>query len=757
MDLNELKIKSNGARLDVPYEYKDGAEFRWKNKKVYDELVLFNGYDMESVTLSGRGSIYLSAKQTQSMILCMETNTEVENISPRPRSILTFKLNNLNLSKFNRINALVYFEAVGHENFYTHFTLNNDELNTNAYSIEPNKWVNVIWECPNMERSNIEKLTIWPFLMGCPDEALPKIKMYIQYVKAELVDADYVLGWKLDKRIAYCHSGYLPQFKKEAITEYKEDDYFYLVNIGSGKKIKLPIKEKEYHLGKYYILDFSQVSEIGKYKIEIDSRETGEFVIDYTAYDSAILKSLNFLRSLRCGEYVKGVHSACHLNCKTVHPETKQMVPNFGGWHDAGDVSQFLIPTAEIASSLLDLASSLKNDVFLYERILEESKIGLDWILRTRFKDGYRAMAVLYRIHRHNMIDESNVQVYENLAERGSFENFLSSCALAKGSIAFREIDKKYADFLRRTSIEDFYFALDQYKNDIYTVRWGRPIECVVVGSMLTAAASLYKLTLDTKYIDISLEYYDRIIDCQEQEKEVKGYFYEDKKHKYILSYEHRGHEQSPIEGLVSLYQILEEGRIEKRKIKKALDLYRDYIVKTTVYTAPFDVIPAGVYNINKVNFEHFTLFGIDKEKAYLSFDRQIKKGIDLGDGDYLRLMAVAGPRRGFHATLLSKTKAVSMIAKLFNDNKLKNIVKSQIEWVIGKNPFATSTMYGEGYNFHPLYVAFSRQMVGALPVGFKTINDIDAPYWPTNDQAVFKEIWGHTTAKFLYVLADIL
>ena len=582
--------------------------------------------------------------------------------------------------------------------------------------------------------------------------------MYVKYVKAEKVDLDYDLGWNLDKRIAYSHLGYLPQFKKEAITNYIEDDYFYLVNLETGKKTKLQIKEKEYYLGKYYILDFSSVNEIGTYKIEIDSRETNEFRIDYTCFDSSIWKSLNFLRQLRCGEYVKGVHSACHLNCKTVHPENKSMVPNFGGWHDAGDVSQFLIPTAEIASSLLDLAKTVKNDVFLYERLLEESKVGLDWLLRTRFKDGYRAMAVLYRIHRHNLVDQTNNQIYENLAERGSFENFLASGALAKGALHFSNIDKNYSEFLKRCAIEDFDFALDQYKNNIYTVRWGKPIECVVVGSMLTAARSLYDITNNQKYIDISLEYLDNIINCQEIEKEVKGYFYEDLEHQYILSYEHRGHEQSPIQGLVDLYSILDDSyTTQKRKIKKSLELYRDYIIKTSVYSAPYDVIPAGVYNINKVNLAHFTHFGVEDSKVIASFEKQITKGVDLGDGDYLRIMPVAYSRRGFHATLLSKTKAVSMIAKLLNDNKLKNLVKNQIEWIIGKNPFSTSTMYGEGYNFHPLYVAFSRQFVGALPVGFKTLSDIDAPYWPGNDNAVFKEVWGHTTAKYLWVLADVL
>ena len=97
------------------------------------------------------------------------------------------------------------------------------------------------------------------------------------------------------------------------------------------------------------------------------------------------------------------------------------------------------------------------------------------------------------------------------------------------------------------------------------------------------------------------------------------------------------------------------------------------------------------------------------------------------------------------------------MIGKTLNNQTMKQIAINQLEWVLGKNPFASSTMYGEGNNYHPLYVAFSRQMVGSLPVGIQTLGDEDLPYWPTYNDAVFKEIWGHTTGKYLWVLADIL
>ena len=135
----------------------------------------------------------------------------------------------------------------------------------------------------------------------------------------------------------------------------------------------------------------------------------------------------------------------------------------------------------------------------------------------------------------------------------------------------------------------------------------------------------------------------------------------------------------------------------------------------------------------------------------------QAKHGRKVAENIYIRKFPVSIQRRGFHATLLSKTKAVSMIAKVLKDEELKQVVIDQFEWMFGKNPFSSSTMYGEGYNYHPLYVAFSPQMVGALPVGIETKGLTDEPYWPMATQAVYKEIWGHTTGKYLWALADII
>ena len=465
---------------------------------------------------------------------------------------------------------------------------------------------------------------------------------------------------------------------------------------------------------------------------------------------------------LRCGVDVAGVHSACHLNCRTFDQEGRT-VPNFGGWHDAGDVSQFEICTAEMAHALLDLLNSLKNkDLALYERLLEEAKVGIEWLLRTRFGDGYRSLAVTYSIWRDNVLSKDNQTVLTNPAENGPFENFCAAAAEAEAYLAFKDVDEVFALWCLRAAKEDFEFGKEGYKNGVYTKRWGPSIPVQTAAEGALAASILYKITQVEDYLEQASDYAQEVLACQENkfhdwDKPIRGFFYEDKEHKYILTYEHRGHEQTPIQALCSLMEVAPNHR-DYEKWLEGVSLYKEYIESTVEYTKPYGLIAAHIYILGKINIDHFTIPPkIEKDKAMQDLENQIKAGIKLADNVYLRVFPIAIQRRGYHATLLSKTKAISSISKILNDSHLKQIAIDQLEWILGVNPFSTSTMYGEGYNYHPLYVAFSPQLVGALPVGIKTYKDLDVPFWPVVNNSVFKEIWGHTTGKFLWVLADLV
>ena len=69
----------------------------------------------------------------------------------------------------------------------------------------------------------------------------------------------------------------------------------------------------------------------------------------------------------------------------------------------------------------------------------------------------------------------------------------------------------------------------------------------------------------------------------------------------------------------------------------------------------------------------------------------------------------------------MGKAKAAFILARLFNDKALRDIATRQVEYILGYNPFAMSTVYGDGYDYPPLYGAYAGNVVGAVPVGIET------------------------------------
>lgn len=765
MDIKKLIKTSNYAHKAMTIDEKDSAEYRFLHKKVYCKKNLFNGERLEQAKLVGTGILEESSefKDHGKKTIKLTVNPQIENIIPRPSCTISIDALGVDLSKYNRLSLWIYPRSVGYVNFYFHISINNQGIiQKHAPSLTPNMWNHVTWELTKATRNHVDRIDINPFLMGCPPEATPLLEVFVGNIDAELVDAEDDEGWDLNNRLAYSHVGYYQDYQKQVIAQNLSDLSFKLLNKRHEVVYEGIAQQIHTNFGAYYEMDFSDFKICGEYYLIVDDKKTALFPICANPYLSATWKSMNFLRMLRCGEEVETVHSACHLNCRSVHPDGRS-VPNFGGWHDAGDVSQFEICTAEMANAILDLAEKYeKSDPILSERLLEEAKVGVTWLLRTRFNDGMRALAITYSIWRDNVLSPDNKTVYNNVAENGPFENFCACAAEAVAARLFAQKDPVYSDWCKRVAISDYEFAKKGYQDGIYTKRWGPNIDSQVCGAGALCAAELFKLTSDNKYLDDGSFYADIILSCQQKEmpkwdKPLRGFFYEDPNHTKTLTYEHRGHEQSPIQGLARLMEVAPD-HPNYQHWKQGLVLYAEYIKATEKMAAPYNLLPAHVYELDKINMERFTVpvsYGT-KEEALVNLKLQAQQGIRLAENVYLRIFPIAIQRRGYHATLLSKVKAVSMIAKVLNDNELYQIVINQLEWIFGKNPFASSTMYGEGHNYHNLYVAFSPQLVGALPVGIKTYLEHDAPYWPTLDDAVFKEIWGHTTGKFLWILADL-
>jgi hypothetical protein len=111
---------------------------------------------------------------------------------------------------------------------------------------------------------------------------------------------------------------------------------------------------------------------------------------------------------------------------------------------------------------------------------------------------------------------------------------------------------------------------------------------------------------------------------------------------------------------------------------------------------------------------------------------------------------------RGNSSVLLSESKALSTAAHIRGDLAADDLAQKQAQWLMGRNPFSASIMYGEGYDWTPLYSVRSGQMVGALPVGIETKGNADAPYWPTQICWTYKEVWTQPVGEWIWLMQDL-
>lgn len=148
----------------------------------------------------------------------------------------------------------------------------------------------------------------------------------------------------------------------------------------------------------YYELDFSKITEPGKYQITINGQSTltSTILIGHQLYQSLPDVLLQFMRQQRCG-YNPFFDQVCHQKDGRVMggpmPDSTYIDVS-GGWHDAGDQLKYLI-TGSNATARMLMAYQLYPQTFGDEKnalgqdganlipdVLDEAKWGLDWILK---------------------------------------------------------------------------------------------------------------------------------------------------------------------------------------------------------------------------------------------------------------------------------------------------------------------------------------------------------------------------------------
>jgi hypothetical protein len=678
-----------------------------------------------------------------------------------------------NWSRYNRISIWAYPDVIGAPAISASLILHNegahrlpDRYNEGRHEsviLKNHEWNHVVWEIAPLDR---DKVTQLDFAYSLP-KMLPDLGdqtiLYIDQLELQTVEADPVEGWDVvPGKIAFSHAGYTAGSTKTAIASELDAREFSVIEQGTGKAVLTKaVQQQTTPLGKYAILDFSELQSPGEYVLRSGGMTTRPFLIGQDAWRESIWKAINFMYSERCGTVIPGIHGICHTDDYIIHGD-KRIIIN-GGYHDAGDLSA-TGNTPGMAYALFSFAERLQQqgeDPVLRTRMIEEATWGLRWVLKTSFGDGYRAKGQLISYWTNGIIGDADDRSGQAVNEPEW--NFRVAAVEALAARVLKESNPELAVRSLRTAEQDWNFAVEGLKTapplaEVYGAQ--DELERISFGAI--ASVDLYRATGEQRYAEEAFKLADLILASQEQTVQpwsipLTGYFYTSPKRENLFHRFHIGQEEQPV---IALAHLCETFPTHENWMKwyAAIVLHSKYYQQAAARVdQPYDVLPAAIYKESEVRLlpqsKDWTPLRAADRDSYLE---QVHRGVPLGGEYYLRRFPVWFDFRGNSSVLLSETKALSAAGQLRGDLEAEDLAQQQAQWLLGRNPFSSSIMYGEGYDWTPLYSVRSGQMVGAIPVGIETKEYNDAPYWPTQICWTYKEVWTQPVGEWIWLMQDL-
>ena len=782
-------VRSTGyIHSPLPLDYSKSFETYGLTKKVLVSNMLCDMEDLTGWSHTGIGGIRRGSERsvTGKHSLRIVAPSMPDSLPTwglgRGTSLAGYAVGGKNWEKFNRLHFYIYPDCEGARSIYLNLYVENDgkikvpdKYGREGYheiNLINGQWNECFVEMTELARDKVTGISFAIEVFGRELTMGDSLKFDVDAVELQTVESpEVVSGWKpADNRIIFSTTGYRPESEKSAIVRVNgHNGKFQLVDFTTSQVVfEGPVNKTVTNIGDFETVDFSRFIKEGRYMIRVGNVVTKPFYINRNLWDDSAWRVVNFMFVERCGYPVPGKHGACHtdLNC-----EYKGKILHInGGWHDAADMSQQAVQTGEIAYSIMEMANRAKekNDIDLYNRLMEEALWGIDFIMKTRLDDGYRFMTWGTNLWTDGLIgtidDAGRRQV---TIHNGGFENFLFSAIEAYASMSIVN-DPMLKENLKKIAREDFGYAIKRFEELGYDERINKghghaymASQSQYRASVSWAASMLYKLTGEKYYADKAAEYIKYVLQCQRTEPlndkdKTRGFFYRDLEKKSIVHYTHQSRDQVYMQALTSLCET-QPSHSDYKRWESSIKLFGDYLKNIMQYVKPYGMVPSGVYHKDEVkdsvNF-YLVQVGI-RQGVGKDFREQLENGVKLDEDHYLRVFPAWFSFKGNAAVHLATGKAAALCGKFLKDRELMNIAEQQLFWIVGKNPFGQSLIWGEGSNYAQQYTALPGETVGEIPVGMQSRFNEDTPYWPQFNTATYKEVWGSSAGKWFSLISE--
>jgi hypothetical protein len=614
--------------------------------------------------------------------------------------------------------------------------------------LKTGEWNHVMFEIPHLQRDKVIRFTINQTLRGHNPEEEGIVTYDIDQLEIQRVETDMFEGWEVEKgKFSYNHIGYLPEAPKIALAGFDAGDAFQVLDKDDKVVYSGSIRREDNEQGMFRLLDFSNLRESGDYRLRYGTQMSNPFPINENVWVSPLFKAMNFFFSQRCGFHVPGVHLACHKDWQGFYGEIRKIIN--GGWHDAGDLSQGSWRTAMSTLAMMMNLERIKDQPELDElsnRIREEIAWGLEWLLKTRFGDGYHMSFSVMRIYTDNEV--GTIDDVVTPARNVPWENFLAAAVQSKAGRLLASTHPDLARQSRTAALEDWEAGMNSRQTwevaDYREAAWGA-----------TSSIFLAEMTGDDRYLDHAVMFGDLLVECQEQEFKdgipITGYFYTTSERVSVIHNHHGAFEEAPLIALSTLCKTLPEHEHWIDWYSAAV-LHSEYFMKRgSRIAAPYDLLPNSVWHKSEILAEN-------DENRREDMMRQFLEGTLLKDDYVLRTFPIYYNSL-FHGNTnihMSSTWALAEASRLRHDAEGMKLTGKQFQWLFGGNPFSQSLMYGEGYDFPPHFAYCLKDLVGALPVGMDCHSG-DDPHWSATNKATYKEIWVEPVNRFMGALSIYL
>ena len=489
--------------------------------------------------------------------------------------------------------------------------------------------------------------------------------------------------------------GYMPDAVKSVSVKGELYRNFEVIDLQTREVVyKGTLSPVTCDFGGYSRGDFSDLKKEGYYYVKSDTLRSFPFRISASIYHPAIDMIVGYFSLQRCGSSTTGFLSPCHLDDgKRLDNGKHQDVT--GGWHDASDLRKWVGATIYGMLGLAKTYELYKGDN--KKAILEELMWGNQYFLKMQEPQGYVMSFIGGDVNKHS---DSNRWTDNEISPEGGELRMVkpttgnsSADLLIFGNSDDRIIQTRPLDILgqynfitaqammaRITKTLDVNYSMECLKAAEKCFEWCRKSDLNnprSIGAAIQASTEMFKTTGEKIYMDFAVIQASLLYKLQADNPGdgPSGFFYTS----FSDTEPYKNYSRGCLE-FISLCDIIKTfpSHNDATLWKEMISNYAFNYLALIAENNNFRIIPYGLYT------------GKDpggNKKA--------------GNYWYRYFVGLESKWLGINANLASAGVGLVKAAEILNDKSLSALAQKQLDWIVGVNPYNSSTIHGIGYN-HP-------------------------------------------------------